>query len=219
MKTASGLISFIENFTPENSAYWFGTIAGQKATTQLLNAKVRQYPAHYTQGRMARYKTDIANNKKVTDCSGLIKGYLMDYDGTYKYTNKYDMSADSMIAHSKRSGNIDTLPEIPGIALWRPGHVAVYLGNGKYKEAAGFSAGIRIAANIGSFRKWFYVPDIEYQNTAPEISQDLIEDIARRTIRGEFGNLPERRIKLNSLGYGSIYEQVQNRVNEILSHK
>ena len=34
--------------------YWYGTV-GYKATQSLLNSKARQYPAHYTAGRMGTY--------------------------------------------------------------------------------------------------------------------------------------------------------------------
>ena len=208
-----GLLDFISTYTHENSAYWFGTIAGvNKANTTTLNNKKKQYPAHYTENRMARYLSDIQTGKKITDCSGLIKGYLMQG----KYNATYDMNDKAMIDRASEKGSIDTIPEIPGLGLWKSGHVAVYLGNGRYKEAAGFSAGIREGNNMKQFKKWFKIPYIEYtSNTTPAPAYD-VHALALRTIRGEFGNGAARRRALNNLGYGDIYDKVQAEVNRIL---
>lgn len=216
-KTNTGLIEFVSKYTHNNSAYWYGTIAGQKATEALLTAKQKQYPNHYGAARLNRYRRDISEHRNITDCSGLIKGYLMQTDtGNYQYNSKFDLSANSMLNRSEKSGNISTLPEIPGIGLWRNNHVAVYLGNGIYKEAAGYSYGIREGSNINNFVKWFYIPYISYEvdNNAPI---DIpIDYLARCVIAGKYGNYPGRKTKLNSLGYGDIYNVVQARVNELL---
>ena len=50
----------------------------------------------------------------------------------------------------------------------------------------------------------------------PEFNDDLIDQLARKCINGDFGNYPLRKQKLNSLGYGNIYSIVQRRVNEII---
>lgn len=218
MLTRKGLLEFIEGYNHDNSAYWYGTIAGvNKATAATLNAKSKQYPEHYTPNRQSRYINDIQTGKKITDCSGLIKGYLMQG----KYNAAYDLNDKGLIDKSDIKGTIDTLPEIPGIGLWKSGHVAVYIGYGKYKEAAGFSAGIRIGDNIKQFKKWFYIPYIEYeeQPSTYNISKELIDSLAHDVIRGKFGNYPMRKSLLNSMGYGDIYLIVQKRVNEILLGK
>lgn len=49
-----------------------------------------------------------------------------------------------------------------------------------------------------------------------ELTDDIINSLARRTIRGEFGNGLTRKKKLNALGYGDIYMIIQARVNKIL---
>lgn len=208
------LINFISRFNSSNTSYWYGTISGQKASSILLSQKMKQYPSHYTAGRMSRYQEDIKNNKYVTDCSGLIKGFLM--QGGYKA--KYDLNSEMLLDRSSKKGDIKTMPDIKGIGLWRQGHVAIYLGNGEYIEAAGFSIGIRKGTNITGFRKWFYIPYIDYIEDQKEgLSIDQIDDLARRVIRGEFKNYPERKTLLNNLGYGDIYDIVQARVNMLLS--
>lgn len=49
-----------------------------------------------------------------------------------------------------------------------------------------------------------------------ELTEQLINDLAIRVIRGEFGNGLARKQKLNALGYGDIYMTIQTRVNKIL---
>ena len=52
--------------------------------------------------------------------------------------------------------------------------------------------------------------------TAPNISAEKITALAKEVINGKYGNYPERKTKLNALGYGDIYSKVQAKVNELL---
>lgn len=49
--------------------YWYGT-CGYFCTQSLLTRKTAQYPTHYTDARMKRYKDDIAKGKTCHDCIG-----------------------------------------------------------------------------------------------------------------------------------------------------
>ena len=217
------LCNFVLKFTHDNSAYWFGTIAGMKASNALLAEKTKQYPAHYGSSRTARYKADIKEGKKPTDCSGLIKGALMLKNGKFVYQPKYDID---LYAASKKKGPIKDLPEVKGLGLYKPGHVAVYLGNGLYHEASSFANGIRTRkVSEAKFTKYFYIPYIEYKTTSEvqkaqdkpkQLTQKIIDDLAHDCILGKYGNYPDRKHRINSLGYGNIYTQVQKRVNLML---
>lgn len=48
------------------------------------------------------------------------------------------------------------------------------------------------------------------------VTMSLIDDLAHQCIQGKFGNYPDRKHRINSLGYGNIYTQVQKRVNLML---
>ena len=91
---------------------------------------------------------------------GLIKGYqwtnggqgVIESIGTDRnFSSKYgghgcpDKSANSMFSYAKSKGcawgTIDTLPEVPGIALRFDGHVGVYIGGGYAVEERGFNYG------------------------------------------------------------------------------
>ena len=120
-KTNLGLVEHAEKWVGQ--VYWYGTYC-QPCTESRLNAKKRQYPSHYTAGRMATYKKHIQQGKKCTDCVGLIKGYC--WDGTdgdpgYAINGCPDVSANGMYRAAKVKGSIKTLPETPGLLLWRDG--------------------------------------------------------------------------------------------------
>ena len=55
----------------------------------------------------------------------------------------------------------------------------------------------------------------EILGITPKPTGKSIETLAREVIRGDWGNRQERYIRLTAAGYN--YQQVQNRVNQILS--
>ena len=84
--------------------------------------------------------------RRTSDCVGLIKGYGW-YDetsGTIKYgTNGMkDVTADGMFNAAVEKGTINTMPDIPGIAVWHQGHIGVYIGNGYVIHAANTYDGV-----------------------------------------------------------------------------
>ncbi len=38
--------------------------------------------------------------------------------------------ANGMFENAKVKGTIDTIPEVPGLAVWSDGHIGIYIGNG-----------------------------------------------------------------------------------------
>ena len=52
---------------------------------------------------------------------------------------------------------------------------------------------------------------------APKTWDEIFTDIARDCVQGKYGNYPDRKHKVNSLGYGNIYSEVQKRVNMIVA--
>lgn len=56
-----------------------------------------------------------------------------------------DVGADQMYANAQKAGmagTMDTMPELVGIALWKQGHIGVYVGNGYAVEAMGTKYGV-----------------------------------------------------------------------------
>lgn len=161
--------------------YWYGT-CGYKATSSLLSRKAKQYPSHYGSSRTNRYKQDIANREVVCDCIGGAKGYawtgggqaMLDAIGTDKsIPSTYgshgcpDKGANSMFSYAKSKGcawgTISTLPEVPGLAMTKDGHVGYYIGNGWAVEWEGFAYGcVKTQVSKRPWTHWYALPFIDY---------------------------------------------------------
>lgn len=167
-KTNTGLVAYAQ--AQLGKPYWYGTF-GNTASQSLLTAKAKQYPAHYGDARMSKYKSEIG--QRVHDCVGLIKGYLWSESATAtpKYNSSQDVSANGMLGKCKEWGYIDEMPEIPGLIVWSSGHVGVYIGNGDVIEARGFNYGVvKTRLDQRGWKKWGKCPWITYSETAESTS-------------------------------------------------
>lgn len=152
--------------------YVTGTF-GQVLDESLFEAKLAQYP-----GNISPYEDFIRENwlgGRTADCIGLIKGYswFNPSTGTVGYaTNGFpDIDPDYMYQSGAPSGKISTLPEIPGLAVWYPGHIGIYIGNGQVIEARGTQVGVvRTQLKYGKWTHWIKIPYINYieETTEPE---------------------------------------------------
>ena len=142
MLTNLQLVEFAKRAKDMGAKYWYGTV-WYDATESLLARKAKQYPAHYTTGRMATYKQHIAQGKMVCDCVGLIKGFFWTNGGSgpnrYQSNNCPDTSANGMIALCAQTWPVSKMPDIPGLVLWKNGHIDIYIGGSKAIEARGFA--------------------------------------------------------------------------------
>ncbi|MBQ6715975.1 MAG: peptidoglycan-binding protein [Clostridia bacterium] len=192
--------------------YWYGT-TGNRATDSLLKRKTAQYPSHYPSSRIARYKKDIANGAIVCDCIGGCKAYAWTGGGEEllralhsdeSFSSKYgangcpDKSANGMFSYAKSKGmpygGMSTLPDLPGIALWKDGHVGYTIGNGKCVEWRSFSYGcVTTVISQRSFQSWYYLPFIDYGE-----NQTVVRDL-KRGMTGK--DVTEMQKQLISAGY------------------
>ena len=172
MKNNLELVSYCHSLLDRGARYWFGCF-GQTASESLWKAKARQYPSQYKSGRDKQIKKDIADKKIVTDCSGLIKGFMMlRPNGQIVYDSKLDLGANTYYNRATEKGDIKNIPEIPGLAVWKSGHIGIYIGNGEIIEARGFDYGVvKTTIKDRSFTKWLKIPGLEYASApqpAPE---------------------------------------------------
>lgn len=144
--------------------YVWGTY-GNVLDKNLFQAKLEQYPDN-----VGDYEEFIRENwlgKRTTDCVGLIKGYGW-YDPVtgrinYATNGMPDINANSMYESAVEKGNIDTIPEVLGLAVWRTGHIGIYIGNGQVIESKGTKYGvIETKLTDGSWTHWLRIPYIEY---------------------------------------------------------
>lgn len=170
--TSSQYVEWLEQRVKNHDAYWYGVIWA-KCTNDLLNRKKEQYPQHYSTGRLAGYKKDIADGKYCGDCvNGAVKGAIWTKLGTQKM--RYlaygcpDKSADGLFSYLVKdlkieNGSIDDLPEIPGIMLHKSGHVGVYVGNGYAIEYRGRDYGcVKTKVADRGWNEWVKLPWFSY---------------------------------------------------------
>ena len=76
------------------------------------------------------------------------------------------LRADEIYETATEKGTIDTIPEIQGLAVWKQGHIGVYVGNGKVIEAMATTVGV-IETNLsdGAWTHWLKVPSVTYIET------------------------------------------------------
>ena len=167
-KNAHDLVEWAKQAYAKKWGYVWGTY-GEVLTQKTLNSKAEQYPDEV--GSKADFIKKHWLGRRTADCIGLIKGYgwLNTQTGTIEYgTNGMpDIGADTMFNNATEKGTIDTLPEIPGLALWHSGHIGIYIGGGKVIHAANTNAGVIISDVSGSgFTHWLKIPYITYtENT------------------------------------------------------
>lgn len=106
------------------------------------------------------WESDAAKIGKVcVDCSGLISWGT----GIIRNSQGYHDTAEAVFP-------ITTVGQAPiGAAVWRKGHIGIYLGGGKYIAADGSAYGVRIGTVAGSgFTHWFRLKDIAYEEQRKE---------------------------------------------------
>ena len=75
-----------------------------------------------------------------------------------------DIGANEMFYNATRRGGIETMPDTPGLAVWKVGHIGVYIGNGEVVEAMGTKYGVVKTQLEGrGWTHWLEVPGIEYE--------------------------------------------------------
>ena len=159
------LVTYAENAFNSGWGYVWGTY-GDILTDSLFEYKLEQYP-----DGVGDYEDFIRENwlgGRTTDCVGLIKSYgwynpdtkIIDY-GT---NGMPDVGADGMYNAATVKGSMDTMPDTPGLAVWKSGHIGVYIGNGEVIEAMGTKYGVvRTKLEGRGWKAWLEVPYISYE--------------------------------------------------------
>lgn len=79
------------------------------------------------------------------------------------------LRADEIYETATEKGTIDTIPEIQGLAVWKKGHIGVYIGNGEVIEAMSTEVGvIRTELSQGAWVNWLKIPNITYIEEAED---------------------------------------------------
>ena len=158
------LVTWANNAADNHWGYVYGTY-GTVLDKTMLKLKAEQYPGMV--GNNIDFITANWLGKRTVDCVGLIKGYSW-YNIENKKTviasnNMPDIGADKMFDNAIEKGTIDTLPEIPGLAVWHEGHIGIYIGNGEVVQAANTQVGVvQTKLSSTAWTHWLKIPYIEY---------------------------------------------------------
>lgn len=222
-KTNTGLLDYAK--AQIGLPYWMGTF-GQIATDALYRQKKKQLPAYYT---ASDFKSQYG--KRVHDCVGLIKGYLWSDTptSTPKYNASQDVSAAGMYSVSEDRGNIASIPNIPGILVYKGStpskiyHIGVYGADGYVYEAKGHAYGVvKTKFKSGEWQYWSKCKFIKYveSETTDDNAASTTESTEKlsktdteaiKVILGKYGNGDTRKRAL-----GANYTVIQGRVNALL---
>lgn len=144
--------------------YVWGTY-GLLLDDAMYQSKLSQYPNEV--GKWSSYIKQHWIGGRTSDCIGLIKGYgwfnaeTMEIE--YNTNGMPDYGANQMYAVATEKGSIDTIPEIPGLAVWHDGHIGIYIGNGEVIEAKGTQYGVvKTPLSSGRWTHWLKIPFINY---------------------------------------------------------
>lgn len=210
-KTNLGLVKFAEQALAARTGYVYGTL-GQVCTVSLLDQCAARYPANNLAGGAMRTLGNKWLGRRVTDCIGLLKYYVMSdaYGKNPKYISEYDLSANGAYSRATSKGPMSTLPEVPGICLHMPGHFGIYIGNGYAIEARGTAYGVvKTRIKDRPWSAWFRSPWIEYVSDIDPNYSDTTMNFAKH-IGSTY------TFKTGSpviCGNGSIWEQVSQTIS------
>lgn len=185
--TNIGLVEHAEMALREKWGYVWGTY-GNTLTEALFKQKLNQYPEGV--GNFEAFIRLHWLNKRTADCVGLIKSFLWWQGNNPSYNAKTDVSADGMYTIAKEKGPISTIPEIPGLCLWKKGHIGIYIGNGQVIEARGTKYGVIQSPLTGSgsagWTHWLKCPFIEYQEVKKVMNwKEILEKVASNPAQWE----------------------------------
>ena len=169
-KNNLGLVQWAIQAHEAGWGYIYGTY-GNVLTENLLQDRAAVFGSEVTD-----YMDFIRQNwlgKRTADCVGLIKGYGW-YDaesGEIKVGSNgmMDVGANAMFSNATMKGTIDTIPEVPGLAVWVDGHIGIYIGNGEVIEAMNTLRGVTRTQLAGrEWTHWLQIPYISYVENMEE---------------------------------------------------
>ncbi len=164
-KNSLDLVKWAEMAWENQWGYVWGTF-GQVLSGDLLAGKLDQYPDAL--GPYEQLVRDKWMGRRVADCVGLVKSYGW-YDpdtGGIEYASGTmpDVGTDGMWEAATVKGDIDTMPDQPGVLVYSSeGHLGVYVGDGYAIEAISHAGGV-VKTKVADrpWTGWMQCPYIHY---------------------------------------------------------
>ena len=201
--TAASILAFMEKALAEGWGYVYGENGDRVWTPELAKKRTGDSVPQWRDPKT--YFTEDCKQwigRMVADCSGIIVGAIRQTTPSYG-----DRTAQSFKNQFTKSGSIGSIPEVPGLAVWRSGHIGIYVGGGYVIEARGTDIGVvKTRLKDRNFTHWGYIKDVDY-SISSEVKTD--EVIPGRVLYGSCtGNCYLRRLP-NTSEESTIYGILQ----------
>lgn len=162
---AKDLVTYAKECLTLPTCYIWGGI-GEILTPKLLADKTALYPLVYTVEYRHNLLPYLGQHVRGFDCSGLINCFRMGGLSHFQMDPTLDQNSQELFDTSSTKDSISTLPEFPGVCLYLPGHVGIYIGEGWVMEATNnpkFGNGVvKTRLSARDWTHWFYCPGINY---------------------------------------------------------
>ena len=188
--TNTDLVYFCQNLL--GAPYWHNASV-IKATKNAYKVNSIRFPEEYSKRDISFYEKSIAEHEIVTDAVGMLKGFAWSNGGKDILANRGnslvhtytvgtngcpDKSINGMFVWATTQnikwGEIDTLPEVPGLILTNHGRLGVYEGNGYVIEANRELGYVNREPIVeGTWRFWYELPFIDYKETIKIVDKSV----------------------------------------------
>ncbi len=201
--TPEQLLGYFEKACEEKWGYVWG-LNGRLYTKELADSyRARRRSTSKWRDPDTYWTRDCARwfDTMAADCSGGIVGAFRKH-GTYR-----DRTANTFFRECTKTGRIEDLPEVPGLCVWRKGHIGVYAGDGVIMEFRGTEYGcVKTRVKSRNFTHYGYLKDIDYNSASSAVSSPLpteerIVGLTSPLTRGD--DIRALQELLNSWGYKS----------------
>lgn len=166
--TAKQLVEEFRAFLARGDGYVYG-LQGERYTQELARRLHQQakdgkipVPGGRNKNRYFVGDCDKWIGYYVSDCSGGIVAAMRKYNPSY-----VDRSSYAFYDEAVERGSVKTIPEIPGLAVWRKGHIGLYVGGGKVIEFRGTDFGcVETVLKNRDFTHWLKLAEVVYNDKA-----------------------------------------------------
>lgn len=151
--TGIDLVKHVKKVKSYPTAYLYGANV-EILTEEKLDYLRNKFPDYITADKYENAKANFLG-RYVTDCKGLLYSYYP----KFWTTSAIYASAVKCVPLSKN--NTSDIP--PGAVLYMPGHIGIYIGDGREIEARGTAYGVvERPVSETSFTHWLLMPEFDY---------------------------------------------------------
>lgn len=172
--TSTGLVEYAKTLINTPKTIYVVGAYGQLFTSAFLEESCKKFS--FNEKNRQFLSVFVNQGYKAYDAKGFIYSYIWGNDP--KSFNEEQYKTESELFESATvKGNIETLPNKPGVLLYIPGHLGIYLGDDKVAESypnntLGWGV-IETNLTDRNWTNWFEYTEIEYDTE--EIKEEELE--------------------------------------------